>query len=620
MTLKKIASFILCILMMGSLMPFANAEVQPDLADDYFGCEIDVPTALERTRQRLAEDSEKTIAELAAEVGVGIWDFSPYAEEQPPEPQLTVTAEQSWDDVVAALLNKYGIATDRLDDQYDYNVALAYYNTVTGEEHYLYGDRYLVSASMFKIPLNMIYSDRIAAGEMDFDTDIWGLPYKYYQYSTITHSNNDRAKQLMDYLGGYMTFKELQKSYLGDDPFETLGWQYNADNYYTAQEICNCLKMVYNEPERFNGILQNMLQATQYKYFELYERRYPIAHKYGFVSQKEETGEHSYINDCAIVFADAPFIIVMFTDNLPYAYDVMAEYCTLMCDYTNLHATSAPEVLPEAQQLPELGPMPEFIESAELVEKQMKTLADSAIGEGKRMNLLSTMTIVAVLVAAIYCLVLIFRRNGAGGINAFWAIIAILIAAIALILCVIAFNFGTFFAKPKGNPQDTVKEFYSDIISGNYHAAYKHLSDYSSLGLENESDSLESGLLVEALRDSYDFTLNGECKKDRLQATQHVTFRYLNLKELEAAASEKLPLILNDYVQNHDASELYDENNRYLPAVTDEIYLMALKEAVSEAERYYATADYDVHLDYIDGDWYMSTNDDMIRSLLGGTM
>ena len=272
---------------------------------------------------------ERTDQQIADEMGISVWNvLSPYGTEAPPDPLLTVSEGDTWDDLVHRLLEKYGAEEG--------SVGIGYYNTVTGEEHYINPDQYLVSASMFKVPLNMIFADKISSGEMALDTDIWGMPYSWYQYKSIVESDNERSYTLMQWLGNYAAFKEQQIPYLGNDPRKDLGAAYDNENYYNARQFIHILRMLYDEPARFPGILENMLQAEPYSYFHQYERRYPIAQKYGFVQQEEpHRGFHTYINTCGIVFADQPFCIVMFTDNVSLAYDLISEFCMVMCDYTD---------------------------------------------------------------------------------------------------------------------------------------------------------------------------------------------------------------------------------------------------------------------------------------------
>ena len=64
---------------------------------------------------------------------------------------------KTWDEVVEVFLSERGIDPEK--------VALGYRNTVTGEEHFLNGDIYHMAASMQKVPLNMVYTERVRSGE-----------------------------------------------------------------------------------------------------------------------------------------------------------------------------------------------------------------------------------------------------------------------------------------------------------------------------------------------------------------------------------------------------------------------------------------------------------------------
>ena len=267
-----------------------------------FGCafadeipEVGLKAALEKAQAFNEWMDQRTAEQIAEEMGISVWSvLSPYGTEAPPEPLITVSEGDSWDGLLQQLLDKYDTDSD--------HVGIGSYFPRTGEEHYINPDKYIVSASMFKVPLNMILADRVSDGEMTMDTDIFGMPYRWYQYRTIVHSDNERSVNLMDYMGGYSEFKRLQIPYLGNDPSEDLGWNYQIENYYNAREFIHLLRMLYDEPERFPGIVENMLEAEPYSYFHQYERRYPIAQKYGFVGQEENWVYHTYINTCGIIF------------------------------------------------------------------------------------------------------------------------------------------------------------------------------------------------------------------------------------------------------------------------------------------------------------------------------
>ena len=84
-------------------------------------------------------------------------------------------------------------------------IAAGYCNLVTGETHYYNGDNYMVSGSMYKIPLNMLFLDWIDEGELTMESNILGYPYSTLLDGTIIHSDNDMARVLWTYAGNTIT-------------------------------------------------------------------------------------------------------------------------------------------------------------------------------------------------------------------------------------------------------------------------------------------------------------------------------------------------------------------------------------------------------------------------------
>ena len=574
-----------------------------------------------------------SFCEIAAEMGVSRWDvLSPYGTEAPPEPLITVSENDTWDDLVDRLLAKY-----EADES---GVGIGYYNSRTGEEHYRNADRYMVSASMFKVPLNMIFADRVSSGEMTMDSEIFNAPYSWYQYRTIVESDNDRSVDLMNYLGGYRAFKQLQIPYLGNDPEADLGWNYQIENFYNPRQFIHMLRTLLESPERFPGILENMLQATPYSYLHQYERRYPIAQKYGFVEQAEENrGYHTYINACGIVFTPDPFCVVMFTDNVLKAYDLMAEFCTVMCDYTELLSRRQDVLDAEQAELAVVQQQASADETAlQTALQQLQQRLDggsftitlhptplartpSATGGTSRfdMSVLSTILLVWIFIAMTIGFVVIFRHNVSGRVNAFWAVLAIVFTAAALVLCVLGTNFGTLSASPGGNPQETVSRFFEAVVAEDYDTAYACLGNYAGLGLEYVPETEDGKLLYDALKQSYGFTLRGDVARDGMKATQTVAFMHLNLNAVKNDASERMASLLQTKAEERGREQIYDASGAVRPSVMDEVYREALQQALDTGNRYFTSSDLTVQLEYIDGQWFITADSPLISALSGGT-
>ena len=205
-----------------------------------------------------------------------------------------------------------------------------------------------------------------------------------------------------------------------------------------------------------------------------------------------------------------------------------------------------------------------------------------------------------------------------GRIKKFWVGLAVLLLAAALLLCMFASWRGSLYIKPSGNPQYTVTNFFDSLLAGQYSKAYACLSDYTTLGLENEPASEEARLVYQALKDSYECELIGRCEEKQLEAIQRVSLRYLDVKRVESEISKRVNTVLALLVAEKPRNEVYDEHDEYLPALTDEVYLRALEQVLESPEFYYSTAEFDVELSYMNGEWLMKTNQAMFNALMGG--
>lgn len=233
----------------------------------------------------------------------------------------------------------------------------------------------------------------------------------------------------------------------------------------------------------------------------------------------------------------------------------------------------------------------------------------------------STAATIAVLltVALMFAAMAFAARLGhSGKLNVPWAVLSIILSGFAVLVCIIGSSVGSLYSKPTGNPADTVTKFYDALISGDYTTAYSCLSDYTGLGLEVAPDDENAAQIYEALKASYEYTLSGSAKVDKLSATQSVRFKYLDLESLEDSVEDGVMRNLEKIVKSRPGSEVYDENNKYLPSVTAEAYSASLQSVLSHANSYYTADTIDIDLTYSNGQWLIVTNQAMLNALMGG--
>ena len=165
---------------------------------------------------------------------------------------------KSWDEVVEQFLSDRD--TDR---RY---VGIGYRNTVTGEEHFINGDEYRDAGSLYKVPMNMYFTEKISKGEMSWDSYVAGTEYKNLLEWTIVNSNNTFAEYMWNHMGGYHQYRKLICPYMGVDA-ETVEDKFYENNFFTPRQMLYCLNLLYTESERFPGVIDAMLRAEPENYF-----------------------------------------------------------------------------------------------------------------------------------------------------------------------------------------------------------------------------------------------------------------------------------------------------------------------------------------------------------------
>jgi hypothetical protein len=205
-----------------------------------------------------------------------------------------------------------------------------------------------------------------------------------------------------------------------------------------------------------------------------------------------------------------------------------------------------------------------------------------------------------------------------GRIRLFWVVFTALFAALAVLACVYSSLFGSIWNRPEGDPAETVTWFFDSIRIGNYPSAYSCLSDYVTLGLEQEPETPEARKIYDVLKKTYTWSLNGDCRVSGLEAVQPVSFRVLNIRRTEDAVAARASEIFEQETADKPVSEVYDENGAPLQTVTDRVYAMALEEALAHPDALCSETELEIKLQYVDGAWKIVTDRPLMAALVGG--
>lgn len=213
------------------------------------------------------------------------------------------------------------------------NFAFFYYRPDT-EEYYIYNeDTFFTAASTIKVPIAMIYYDKIYNNDLTKDST---FKYKSSHYEAgagntasqykpgneiklsflleqmIVESDNTATNILKDNLGGEKAYRILIKQYTSKDFPE----EFNIDNLTSAGFGLDIIKKIYSNQEKYSELIELMKKSSGGGYLKK-DVSCEVAHKYGSFE--------GYVHDYGICYADTPYIIGVFTKDVDDAENLIAQ-------------------------------------------------------------------------------------------------------------------------------------------------------------------------------------------------------------------------------------------------------------------------------------------------------
>lgn len=507
-------------------------------------------------------------------------------------------AGKSWDEVTQDFLQELGaLEMGRL--------GIGYYNTVTGEEQYYNADDYITVGSVYKVPLNMIFCERIANGEMTLQSPVYGISYELLLRGTVIDSNNDYAKMLWDSLGGYHAYRRLIAPLMGEDP-DNVTWTFYENNLFTPRQMISCLRLLYENPDRFPHLLDVMKQAEPTNYFRRDEHRFEIAHKYGY----NEENYHTYVADAGICYTEEPFLLVVYTDNTPGALNVLAQYMTLMCDYTEYH---------HAARLKD-GAVDRALDSLTLPQAPAAKASGAASQQTEtpvlNMDEASFAKLVGILTLTLLGLGVCAKLARRGGYLMVLPAVIILAAGLLVSRGLVRASGADFFSAGRDGGRETTDAFFTALETGDFEKAGELLNGYTTVGPENVPSDEYGARANKLLRASYAHRL-GSGDAEGSEAIQSVSFTHLSYPKLQDALREETRRLLESYLGEREDSALYDEAWDLLPAVVSEAYAAAFETVTDTAESCYVEDKLTLMLHYDFRGWQIDGAESLVNAICG---
>lgn len=188
-----------------------------------------------------------------------------------------------------------------------------------------------IAASIYKLPLAMLYYDKVNEGEYTLDSTFTYSGYMHEDAGVISsdygigsqvplsdllndliiYSDNDAGHILYENLGGWKEYKEAMTKYT-DSISENY---YTMDNVTTANTMNDVVTYLYDHKEDYKGLIKNMEEAEPGEYIDR-DTQLSMPQKYGMYD--------SALNSVGFVECNTSYSIVVLTSLGDKGADVMA--------------------------------------------------------------------------------------------------------------------------------------------------------------------------------------------------------------------------------------------------------------------------------------------------------
>lgn len=188
-----------------------------------------------------------------------------------------------------------------------------------------------IAASIYKLPLAMLYYDKVNEGEYTLDSTFTYSGYMHEDAGVISsdygigsqvplsdllndliiYSDNDAGHILYENLGGWKEYREAMTKYT-DSISENY---YTMDNVTTANTMNDVVTYLYDHKEDYKGLIKNMEEAEPGEYLDR-DTQLSMPQKYGMYD--------SALNSVGFVECNTSYSIVVLTSLGDKGADVMA--------------------------------------------------------------------------------------------------------------------------------------------------------------------------------------------------------------------------------------------------------------------------------------------------------
>ena len=308
----------------------------PNLFSRSFG---KTPLRLKRTKQLLS-----FFLAVIMILSVSSGALSAFAEQDLPLTQ-TLPIGVTEDGHIMADIQKQWVDAYLQENYYDKPgciMSIIFWDSWTDEVWEYNPDEWMYGVNWHKLPLGMIYAEKLAKGELELDSVVGGITLEYALNTMLQYSSGPAVWSLLSELeddgtlhcASRMTqFANLPENYYTNEFYH--------NDYYTARIMYEITKTLYEGgEERFPHVLEYMKEAQPDDFF----RRDGHVCYWGVAQQHAASwgdGAGDFLHCTGIIYTTHPFILTIMTQNIT-DLDIMGGVAG--------HLTTVAEAMYEKQQ------------------------------------------------------------------------------------------------------------------------------------------------------------------------------------------------------------------------------------------------------------------------------
>ena len=163
----------------------------------------------------------------------------------------------------------------------------------------------------------------------------------------------------------------------------------------------------------------------------------------------------------------------------------------------------------------------------------------------------------------------------------------------------------------------TVDRFFRALENGDAATADACLAYGAQSGLLNVASDEVHAAALNALKQSWNHQLLGNCSVEKIRAWQEVQLRVLDFSKMQKDLQTETRVQLLDLARTMDRQSVYDAAGNYVPAAAGMAYDRAMMKLLEQPQNYYGTVGCPVELTLTGDGWKIVPTRTLISALSG---